>query len=276
MAKLATQRAAFDVMDACLQLHGGAGYMREYEIERDGARRPARADRRRHRRGHEGDPRQGDRAVAPRPREPRRPRGCTGPMRRLAPALLAATAALALPAAAQAKEIGSLKVCGPDHCHAVTARSAMNAFLEGGYETLAPTTGGAFYEVRARMRYDHEDAGGYTVLYVPAVGLLRAEAEYAKHKWLRPGGVPRGPCGAPPAACGRTRPTSSARCASRRPRRPEPAGPGLQPGVGRWLRAARAGRRRRRTRGRPHRHRAHPPPAPGLSAGTPTRFATLA
>jgi acyl-CoA dehydrogenase len=34
MAKLATQRAAFDLMDACLQLHGGAGYMREYEIER--------------------------------------------------------------------------------------------------------------------------------------------------------------------------------------------------------------------------------------------------
>ena len=34
MAKLFTQRACFDVMDACLQLHGGAGYMREYEIER--------------------------------------------------------------------------------------------------------------------------------------------------------------------------------------------------------------------------------------------------
>jgi acyl-CoA dehydrogenase len=34
MAKLFTQRAAYDVMDACLQLHGGAGYMREYEIER--------------------------------------------------------------------------------------------------------------------------------------------------------------------------------------------------------------------------------------------------
>jgi len=34
MAKLVTQRAAFDVMDACLQLHGGAGYMEEYEIER--------------------------------------------------------------------------------------------------------------------------------------------------------------------------------------------------------------------------------------------------
>ena len=34
MAKLATERAAFDVIDACLQLHGGAGYMREYEIRR--------------------------------------------------------------------------------------------------------------------------------------------------------------------------------------------------------------------------------------------------
>ncbi|MEA2171464.1 MAG: acyl-CoA dehydrogenase [Solirubrobacteraceae bacterium] len=34
MAKLYTQRAAVEVIDACLQLHGGAGYMREYEIER--------------------------------------------------------------------------------------------------------------------------------------------------------------------------------------------------------------------------------------------------
>jgi acyl-CoA dehydrogenase len=34
MAKLATQRAAFDLMDACLQIHGGAGYMREVWVER--------------------------------------------------------------------------------------------------------------------------------------------------------------------------------------------------------------------------------------------------
>jgi acyl-CoA dehydrogenase len=34
IAKLATQRAAFEVMDDCLQIHGGAGYMKEYEIER--------------------------------------------------------------------------------------------------------------------------------------------------------------------------------------------------------------------------------------------------
>jgi acyl-CoA dehydrogenase len=34
MAKLVTQRACFDVMDTCLQIHGGAGYIKEYEIER--------------------------------------------------------------------------------------------------------------------------------------------------------------------------------------------------------------------------------------------------
>jgi acyl-CoA dehydrogenase len=34
MAKLVTQRACVDLMDACLQIHGGAGYMREYGIER--------------------------------------------------------------------------------------------------------------------------------------------------------------------------------------------------------------------------------------------------
>jgi acyl-CoA dehydrogenase len=34
MAKLLSQRAAFELMDACLQIHGGAGYMREYWVER--------------------------------------------------------------------------------------------------------------------------------------------------------------------------------------------------------------------------------------------------
>jgi acyl-CoA dehydrogenase len=34
IAKLATQRSAFEVMDACLQIYGGNGYMSEYDIER--------------------------------------------------------------------------------------------------------------------------------------------------------------------------------------------------------------------------------------------------
>jgi acyl-CoA dehydrogenase len=34
MAKLYTQRTAYELMDACLQIHGGAGYMKEYWVER--------------------------------------------------------------------------------------------------------------------------------------------------------------------------------------------------------------------------------------------------
>jgi acyl-CoA dehydrogenase len=34
MAKLLTQRASFELMDDCLQIYGGAGYMREYWVER--------------------------------------------------------------------------------------------------------------------------------------------------------------------------------------------------------------------------------------------------
>ena len=34
MAKLLTQRACYELMDDCLQIHGGAGYMREYWVER--------------------------------------------------------------------------------------------------------------------------------------------------------------------------------------------------------------------------------------------------
>ena len=34
IAKLITQRDAFEVADDALQIHGGAGYMKEYEIER--------------------------------------------------------------------------------------------------------------------------------------------------------------------------------------------------------------------------------------------------
>ncbi|MBU6337762.1 MAG: acyl-CoA dehydrogenase, partial [Acidobacteria bacterium] len=34
MAKLKTQRDAFEVADQCLQIHGGAGYMVEYGVER--------------------------------------------------------------------------------------------------------------------------------------------------------------------------------------------------------------------------------------------------
>ena len=64
IAKLKTQRDAFDVADDALQIFGGAGYMKEYEIERAARDTRLGPDRRRHRRDHERDPRQAARAVA--------------------------------------------------------------------------------------------------------------------------------------------------------------------------------------------------------------------
>lgn len=104
-------------------------------------------------------------------------------------AFLAALAALALPGAAAAKEISSMTVCGTDGCHAITARAALRGFMEGGYETLAPHGSGAFFAVKVHMRHEGEDAGGFTVQYLRAPNLIRAEAEFGKHTWMRPAGV---------------------------------------------------------------------------------------
>ncbi len=52
MAKLYASRIACEVTDECIQIHGGAGYMKEYGIERVVARRAPGPDRRRHRRDH--------------------------------------------------------------------------------------------------------------------------------------------------------------------------------------------------------------------------------
>jgi hypothetical protein len=136
-------------------------------------------------------------------------------------AVLAATTALALPATAAAKEISSLAVCGPAHCHTITARAALHGFIEGGYETLAPPRGGAFYAVKARITHEGEDAGSFTVQYLPALNLVRAEAEFHKHRWLRPSGVT---ARALRRAARGLRPYPAAKLGLVRPPSPAPAG----------------------------------------------------
>jgi LPXTG-motif cell wall-anchored protein len=103
--------------------------------------------------------------------------------------VLATLAALALPSAASAKEVRSLTVCGTDGCEKVTDHAALKGFMEGGYETLSPEEPGPFFNVKVAMRDEGEDAGGWTVQYLRAANLIRAEAEYGKDVWTRPAGV---------------------------------------------------------------------------------------
>lgn len=103
--------------------------------------------------------------------------------------LLTALAALALPTAASAKEIAALTVCGSDGCEKITAHAALQGFMDGGYETLAPHEPGPFFTVKAAMRNAGENAGGWTVQYLRAANLIRAEAEFGKHVWTRPAGA---------------------------------------------------------------------------------------
>ena len=103
--------------------------------------------------------------------------------------VLVTVAALALPAAAAAKEVSALTVCGSDGCKRITAHAALRGFMDGGYETLAPERGGAFFRVKVAMRHAGDDAGGWTVEYLRAANLIRATADYSKHVWTRPAGV---------------------------------------------------------------------------------------
>jgi hypothetical protein len=103
--------------------------------------------------------------------------------------VLAGLAALALPNAASAKEVAALTLCGTDGCQKITAHAALQGFMDGGYETLAPDRAAPFFTVKATMRAAGKDAGGWTVQYLRAANLIRADADYGKHVWTRPAGA---------------------------------------------------------------------------------------
>ena len=99
--------------------------------------------------------------------------------------------------------------------------------MDGGYETLWPEEPSPFFTVKVAMLHDGEHAGGWTVQYLRAANLIRAQADYGKHVWTRPAGVTA--AALRDAARGLqpyTRPRSSARCASRRPWRSRTRRPG--------------------------------------------------
>jgi hypothetical protein len=103
--------------------------------------------------------------------------------------VLATLSALALPTAASAKEVAALTLCGTDGCQRITAHAALQGFMDGGYETLAPEQAAPFFTVKVAMRHAGDDAGGWTVQYLRAANVIRADADYGKQVWTRPAGA---------------------------------------------------------------------------------------
>ncbi|HEY0361287.1 MAG TPA: hypothetical protein VGC83_03340 [Solirubrobacteraceae bacterium] len=103
--------------------------------------------------------------------------------------VLATLSALALPTTASAKEVAALTLCGTDGCQKITAHAALKGFMDGGYETLAPEQAAPFFTVKVAMRHAGDDAGGWTVQYLRAANVIRADADYGKQVWTRPAGA---------------------------------------------------------------------------------------
>jgi hypothetical protein len=93
------------------------------------------------------------------------------------PALLAVTAALALPAGAAAKEIVALDVCGTDGCTRISDRETLRSFEQGsGLAEAAPAGRLRAYELRVRIR---DEAGkaqvGWRNLWLPEAGVMASD-----------------------------------------------------------------------------------------------------
>ena len=91
--------------------------------------------------------------------------------------LLLAIAAVALgpAAAASAKEIDKVKVCGADGCHDVTDRASM-AVTDGGPPTAWPDEATPFYRIKISVKGpEGEHVPGWSFLWVPAAELIAQE-----------------------------------------------------------------------------------------------------
>ena len=88
--------------------------------------------------------------------------------------VVAAAAALALPATAGAKEVTGLDVCGTDGCTRIADRSVLRGFEQGSeLAEAAPAGRHSSYLLRVRIR---DDTGasrtGWTTLWLPSVHLI--------------------------------------------------------------------------------------------------------
>jgi hypothetical protein len=100
------------------------------------------------------------------------------------PLVLLAIAAVALgpAAAASAKEIDKVKVCGVDGCHDVSDQATM-AVTDGGPPTAWPDEATPFYRVKISVKVpEGESVPGWSFLWVPAAQMIKQEDE----TWTNP------------------------------------------------------------------------------------------
>jgi hypothetical protein len=89
-------------------------------------------------------------------------------------AVIAATALLALPAAAAAKEVSALELCGTDGCTPITDRAVLRAFEQGSeLAAAAPSGVRRSYLIRVHIR-DESGAPkiGWTNLWLPSAHVI--------------------------------------------------------------------------------------------------------
>jgi hypothetical protein len=91
--------------------------------------------------------------------------------------LLALITLLALPAAASAKELISIDVCGTDGCTRIKQRAALDGFMRSDdLPASAPKGPQSSYVLRTRITEgEGEAAHGWTTRWLPAAGLMAYE-----------------------------------------------------------------------------------------------------
>src|SRR4051794_6247303 len=98
---------------------------------------------------------------------------------------LAAVALLALPAAAGAKEITKLELCGPDGCAGSSDRQAIAPFASDN-TPAAPSGPAAYYELRYTIVEGSHHIHG-TMFWVPRPNRLRSQDERGYAAWMESG-----------------------------------------------------------------------------------------
>jgi hypothetical protein len=97
-------------------------------------------------------------------------------------AIVAFILALAFPAAAAAKEVTRVDVCGADGCGRITDHGSLQAFMEGDDQpATVPFGAQRSYTLKVHLRADEgETTHGWTTHWIPKANVLAYQDEHGK------------------------------------------------------------------------------------------------